>query len=1515
MNKKRLSEVIKEVLLNNDLVNPFKDDFSQEELIRLTTQTCTSYEDKKFKIIEIEEGEDVMYSIEIFNKYYVDVISNIEDLVTILNIDSIKIIEHLFQYENLISLNVSNKARIEFNKPDDEPLPRSIQDRSNIKIENVFGDSLDTGDVVDKNVDILNELIQVILSFDIQVKKNALKIEDENIYAIIRRMFMYANVLTNIKNAFEIFMYEFGAIKIENKKIKILYESEYYYLLKTAAKERQVTLLNESFYYFHRRLKVEGDSNYFYPNTHLNNGKISLSKGNRKIESAILHSHLSVLPVFYLHLSGIRFKGKEKVTINDIYNFLFTLQDAVRHLNAEDIISKVEQEQNWDQVPFMLNCSSLIKYLKKATSLSESTVITLINRLSQHISLFKNNLWHKPLLRVKDNYYFTLTSLAHGHELYVFDILLEGFMPLSEQEKHFAKFVKFEILKNEHKFNIHIIDLAAHSKTLPYTDTFFIIELESVILFVETAVFKLPLSSEEYNISLDRSADAAINLNEKRLIIEQNFESIIPSYNQKNKIGLVVTNHTSFSGMMANGNYIIDIKLLNSYINVGEYKRGVMTINYSETDSIDIASWKYYNDEKEFNENIKNFVHYPIPLREIIKGLNIIECPILQKGMEPQIFEHGIEYVLLSDVIWGQVKELEYFLKQFYYFEQNFDGDDSARKNIEDRIHYIIPQIFDLVAFYHKDRHVRHDILDVFKEVNVTGVIFLTFSIHNLLSNLTHKQFVVRNKSAESDGVKTNHSKAQKQLRNIWKSNSTNKPEASISSIKLTHDLNKKDYINLVKHLEFLLSGIEAKFYDEEQIDTFLFMITSYIGLMEEKEGPQFFVKSVFMNFIDMLNFNHYFQKARDFSEEALAYSFSREKFPITGWACLFKCYTKQQNILPAAFYGCLTITVANRFPQLDKSFISDILFDIMIFFRNFNNHDGVKKVYSIVSDLELSEYDEQRVTLIYFNSILQNRRKREIDLLVNESTTYLSNNKSKIQKYGQKAIVPWLVFIYNIKNFFSKGLIENIDFYEQLKVDFEKDLDSETLLKLQARFFPIEEASKTAFKESLKRVFETRYYEDLASEMHEMRIAANNLLRLSLEILDIESVLLSSLILCDNSLSYIEKNPQETAPFFGEHDVDLNEKLDNYVSYVQANFKLMNAQCAIWLFEVDNSVYSLYFSNGEYTLLKCKKWNLKLMHNWLSKISTFYFDDNGDYPINGQEENYIKTLDAVSFTEIEIEESIDEVLLFSSIELAGFPHNLIQTQLSSAALAEATHENFVKASIHEKNQTDFISFHKPITNIISLEWYIENGEELILSKDKLSLEAWAPIDDGDYALNISYTKLKPVIDKFGGYIHTGIVPSHPMASTINIFLAHGGKGFEGFRALYTKHIEGSAILKGKGVSAIFGDGVIAILFVCDSASITREIYTQRLNTFTYQVLSLGYKAVIAPSWSLSINIPSIWLTNLIGFLQEGLPLGVAVFRANKKIATEGYNEYHGFYDPTGWAAMHLFGNPNIYFK
>ena len=321
-------------------------------------------------------------------------------------------------------------------------------------------------------------------------------------------------------------------------------------------------------------------------------------------------------------------------------------------------------------------------------------------------------------------------------------------------------------------------------------------------------------------------------------------------------------------------------------------------------------------------------------------------------------------------------------------------------------------------------------------------------------------------------------------------------------------------------------------------------------------------------------------------------------------------------------------------------------------------------------------------------------------------------------------------------------------------------------------------------------------------------------------------------------------------------------------------------------------------------------------MKEWLTNLEDFYFDDKGDYPINMQESDYAKYLNELSFAQINIPKGTQELLLIYSLDLADFPHNLIQSNLLANECNYYKHEEVVFDKIVEAN-ADFISFHLSISNIISFEWYIKNGGKIEIPLSKFSIEAWIPTVDDDITLKIGYDKLKPlIIDEYQSKISTKILPEKPISSIINIYMAHGVKGIDGFRSIYTHNTDGKghAIIKEKGLSYLFGEGTIAILFVCDSASITKELYKKRLNSLTYRILSLGYKAVIASAWRYNPDISNIWLTIFLENLKLNKSVGQAVHLANQTTAKKGYNKYHGFYSPTGWAAMQLYGNPNIYF-
>ena len=88
------------------------------------------------------------------------------------------------------------------------------------------------------------------------------------------------------------------------------------------------------------------------------------------------------------------------------------------------------------------------------------------------------------------------------------------------------------------------------------------------------------------------------------------------------------------------------------------------------------------------------------------------------------------------------------------------------------------------------------------------------------------------------------------------------------------------------------------------------------------------------------------------------------------------------------------------------------------------------------------------------------------------------------------------------------------------------------------------------------------------------------------------------------------------------------------------------------------------------------------------------------DYNELVQKEDYENLLRELSFTKLPFIDVSDEILIYSSIEMANYPHNLIELG------------------------DDFISSQKSICNVISLEKFAENHKKLILKNDYSSFLA-----------------------------------------------------------------------------------------------------------------------------------------------------------------------------------------------
>lgn len=235
------------------------------------------------------------------------------------------------------------------------------------------------------------------------------------------------------------------------------------------------------------------------------------------------------------------------------------------------------------------------------------------------------------------------------------------------------------------------------------------------------------------------------------------------------------------------------------------------------------------------------------------------------------------------------------------------------------------------------------------------------------------------------------------------------------------------------------------------------------------------------------------------------------------------------------------------------------------------------------------------------------------------------------------------------------------------------------------------------------------------------------------------------------------------------------------------------------------------------------------------------------------------------------------EILLICDIAVSTFPHNLL---LDSAG--------------------EFIAAKTPITNILNPDLFIKlNATSSQLGRD-LSITAWTPIVDNDFAIQAVHSTLLEELEQFNIQFITGRVPESTPSSDVNIFVGHGSIGSDGFRAVYT-----ADTIAIKSWANIFGQGKIAILFICHSGAMQQRFFMHQLTSLSVKLIELGYQSVIGSFWALNIKFPAIWAKHFLNSFNAGETVASSVYTANKAIANT-------FMMPNAWAAMHLFGNPNL---
>lgn len=1455
MQEPTISERIMSIL-HSDYANPFSDNFNFK---KIAEDAGKDLKDKE---------EEVLKFIIICNQYYTEIKKNITDVFVRLNLTKIEIIDLLHRAINKYFIEIKPKV-----------LSQYIEENEGVGIRNVElskfrqddGSEIGMQQILEIGGDILNFLISVVNEWKFSKKliSPSINLGDDELWQYFNYIWFNANILLNIKSSYEVLIFENGDIEsnLNFDEFKITTNLKLIKLLTQTADIRTHSNLSEVSYYLSGLYDKVYKEKLGAKHLTIENGFLDITKGIVKENMTKLSADANIFVRFY-HFEKEKIKYFNNLTLMDINEVLILIVGFINSIPKKLNNNRIGFLSIYD-TPSRINKRNLIHFLIECTDYKSVTIERIVSAISSTDK--KPYLWRRPFYEIDNDLYFCLVTLnAPNYSLLIEELISEAGYTINDSENLLKNFIEKELSKDRIKYFFSKVDLNQMvGASIDLTNSL-LYELNDYYILIEPICYNHPIESDEIDDVIKKIGNRTYNLEEKLAFISSKI-------NDKGIIPLMISNHNTLSSLRINNITVFDFQLFKNYFFTGEYRNVQIAFNKNKKIEKEISKIEYYKDEKEFNSNFINFLLSPIPVVTIFQKIIWKKIQVTPDDINIKIIVDAIDQIDINDDVYSKLKVLDNALNNKYYY----DHDKRKNELYDSSISYSLSNILISIAYGNYDlSKSKIELYRIVKKAKVEGFSHMIYALTNAISKISYakikKDKLFKLIEFELDEIFPFLDKIFKGRHN----------EIRLFDFKIKENLfTKSEEKKLISSALSVLSTLGPKSLADEDFES-MFMQLAIIKAFKTKYSLDFEFYAVCNNMVDSLNFNGKFQRARNFCEEILMIS-KKEKKHHYGWGILFRCFTYQKNNFEAVIYGALYFTSLVRFTDFKYSIITDSLYNALKFFREFYP-PMMDSVNATLDSIKLKKYDEQKFKLSYYLGRFQNLKSKPD--IIDDSLEYLRSNLNEIMSFEENGMLPWLNYLYNLKRYKDSGVKEFDKKIEDIIELFEEKLEGKSYELIKRRHFGDIKENKENVIKLLNSVFETNSTTDFEFEIKHLELPVKLLLTNAIKGNDIEGILLSGLVLNDNTLTYDEKYFESNTITRATLKVSENikQRLANYYEYIMSNLKLTKNQLFVWIFNHNDKFYLLGINDSTRTIFKeLPYWDNNKMRTWVNQKESFFFDSKKYFDITEQEEKYQKTLDALSFSDLAIELKYDEILFSSSIDLTQFPSNLI---------------------IDKK---DFISSKAPLTNVISIEWFIKNGASYFLHKD-FSSTAWIPTEEGDIPINSSFSKLKPVLDNNGTKIIESRSLSNYIESDINIFLAHGEIGFNSFRAIYTSSSSESAILN---EDALFGKGEIAILFICNSGFTNEDIFAKSVTSLCYDILRLGYKAVIAPFWRLEITIPPYWLDVFFNRFREGHKLSMAVHLANAELATYKNEISNAFFVPEGRLAMHLYGNPNLKIK
>lgn len=1343
-----------------------------------------------------------------------------------------------------------------------------------INLENPDGNSVHAGTAMEMHVDIVSILLGLSFKWEPGFEQaGKTKPQDEkDLERSFSKLWTCSNIIYNLKKSgYDRVVYDKCLFQWDTEKsIKILYEAPQVEFIRTASYARIASHEMEIYIRIIPFLEKYRKKEQTIQVCTIHNGKISLEIVESEDIEVIANIQSSLLK-YHTHLAKVPLDYFEGLTISDLGELFGKIIHLINSVNRNEIL---ESKQNSVRdFPNYIEEAELIEML----SGSSRFPIVAIRKFVQ--SLYAESaqpyFWAQPFFKRDTKLYIPLFCMYAPNASLYFDNWIAKDNYSDERIIYwFREFIVEERKRLEKggfyqewlipEYKIGSIDVLNNNLLLCFKDK---------VLLIEIVVFNYPIESEEHEQVLIKIANATVDVTEKPEILRKAYPEIVKD---KEIVMTVLTSYPLYSGLMINGVSITDYTLLGNYITAGEFVKAAIHPSEGSLTSKNMASIKYYKDETEFNARLSAFLIEPTPVLMILKNLFLREHPIMPSFYSLQINTEIVDRIDEQQIKSEQSEEVKGLLN-YQYFVSPQKGE--LRNTIDNTINYHLSVLFHKLA--NTDDPAAKERWELFEPLSKTKTIGLAQLTYYLLKITSDISFSIEPKGESNIADYP----VEEALQLVERLVSHIDAPVAFSTFKMPDIFTEEEEKGLISFAVSFFSGMAYRNLTDEDISNMLLALV-ILSSFKKKHSVSSEFYTACSNFIDLLNFSSYSQKASDFCEEILAIAIKDDENPFA-WNILFSCYSQQMKAYEAAVYGSLFFTSILHLKKIPYVHVINGYHNLLKYFRNFGYYEFAATLYRQLSSLKIEDYDEQKISVGYYNILIKNIYQKPQAL--DEIYEYLDKRMDSIIKYGTHACIPWLSMLYNFIRFQEKGVYKpKHDIHAYIR-KLEASANPGIVKGVKEKILGAGDNSKPLFIQTLLHSFETRDSADFGSESNQIVSIANNLIRHSFKVADVEGILLTSLVLCDQSFSYSNHNladEDNVAKFIKNIDPEFEKRLNNYQWYILSKLSLKEGQILVWVFEFDREFSCIMIdSEKQITPINLSKWDLENLRRWTGTVKTFYFNAGniGDYNLAAQEIEYKKWLSYFAFTQLPVP-PCSELLFCSSTDLYEMPHNLMVSE------------------------SDFIAAKIPICNVISIERYLEHSNQYLLPTN-YTINAWIPAEEGNMTVAWGLGILEPILNAANAMIETKRYPEVPLKGDINIFLAHGIRELGGFKVVRTTEDRESAIIN---PLRIFGKGKIAILFICNSGSSAEDIYARQMVSFSGELLKEGYEAVVATFWPYDVTMSGIWLQTFLDLFNAGETINQSVFAANRKLAT--YNEATSqlFYAPQGRFAMHLYGNPNI---